>query len=68
MNETTHTASNSDLAAALAHRPCHSHEHDPFNGRVHGYCMVCGIPWPCETAKYFLRGPQTDEDQLGGAK
>ena len=44
-----------DVAAAMAHRACHSAEHDPLNGKLHGYCMVCGVPWPCETAEYFLR-------------
>lgn len=47
-----------DLAAALAHRGCCGSEHDPQNGKLHGYCIVCGIPWPCETAQYFLRKPQ----------
>ena len=42
------------IAAATAHRACHSAEHDPANGRLHGYCIVCGIPWPCDTAKAFL--------------
>lgn len=56
----SHTANSSDLAAALAHRACHAAEHDPLNGKIHGYCMVCGVPWPCDTAKYFLR-PLTDE-------
>lgn len=44
-----------DLAAALAHRVCCGTEHDPQNGKLHGYCVVCGVPWPCETASYFLR-------------
>ena len=42
------------LVSAATHRPCHSAEHDPNNGKIHGWCMVCGIPWPCETAKTFL--------------
>ena len=44
-----------DLAAALAHRGCCGTEHDPANGKLHGCCVVCGVPWPCETAQYFLR-------------
>lgn len=44
-----------DLTVAQAHRACHAAEHDPQNGKLHGYCMVCGVPWPCDTAKYFLR-------------
>lgn len=46
-----------DLAAALAHRACCGTEHDPANGKLHGCCVVCGVPWPCETAQYFLRKP-----------
>lgn len=44
-----------DLAACTAHRACCGVEHDPANGKLHGLCVVCGVPWPCETAKYFLR-------------
>jgi hypothetical protein len=47
--------SSADLASATAHRACCGTEHDPINGRLHGYCVVCGVPWPCETASYFLR-------------
>lgn len=43
-----------NLAAALAHRACCGTEHDPTQGKLHGYCVVCGVPWPCETAKVFL--------------
>lgn len=49
-------AENSDLAAAIAHRA-------GWNGEVRegmelgGYCVVCGVPWPCDTAKTFLRTP-----------
>lgn len=44
-----------DVAAAMAHRACCGSEHDPQQGKLHGYCVVCGVPWPCETAAYFLR-------------
>jgi hypothetical protein len=44
-----------DIAAATAHRACHSAEHNAEQGRLHGYCIVCGVPWPCETAEFFLR-------------
>ena len=37
-------------AVVAAHRSCNSEEHDPSQGRVHGYCMVCGVPWPCAYA------------------
>ena len=48
-------AYSSDVAAAMAHRACCGTEHDPANGKLHGYCVVCGVEWPCETAQYFLR-------------
>lgn len=44
-----------DIAAATAHRACCGTEHDPAHGKFHGYCVVCGVPWPCATASYFLR-------------
>lgn len=49
---------NGNLAAVLGHRACGSAEHDPLSGKIHGYCIVCQIPWPCETAQAFLRKPQ----------
>ena len=55
----------SDVAAALAHRATHRAEHDPQNGKLHGYCIVCGVPWPCETAACFLRPiPDAREDEI----
>jgi hypothetical protein len=42
------------IAAAIAHRGCCGLEHDPANGKLHGYCVVCGVPWPCDTAKRFM--------------
>lgn len=42
--------------AATAHRACCGSEHDAQQGKLHGYCVVCGVPWPCDTAKYFLFG------------
>lgn len=48
---------NGNLAAALAHRACGSAEHNPQEGKLHGYCIVCLVPWPCETAQAFLRKP-----------
>lgn len=42
------------IAAATAHRACLGVEHAPENGRVHGDCIVCGVPWPCETASKYL--------------
>lgn len=37
-------------AQIAAHRACCGTEHDPANGKLHGYCVVCGVPWPCEYA------------------
>lgn len=45
------------LAAAQAHRKCHPAEHNPDEGKFNGYCIVCSVPWPCETAQYFMRKP-----------
>ena len=42
------------IASAIAHRACCGVEHDPQQGKLHGYCVVCGVPWPCDTAKAFL--------------
>lgn len=39
------------IAFFQAHRACHNAEHDPINGKIHGYCIVCGTPWPCEYSK-----------------
>lgn len=47
------------LAAAQAHRNLGANEHDPQAGRVYGNCAVCNVPWPCETAQFFLRKPQS---------
>jgi len=44
------------IAQMVAHRACHSAEHDPENGKIHGWCIVCGVPWPCSYA-----GPQPHE-------
>ena len=42
------------IASAIAHRACCGSEHDPLNGKLHGYCVVCGVEWPCDTAKKYL--------------
>ncbi len=41
------------VAGALAHRACCGTEHDAANGKLHGFCVVCGVPWPCDPAKSF---------------
>lgn len=46
------------LIAATAHRACCGEEHSPTTGKIHGYCVVCGVPWPCSTAKFFLRSTE----------
>jgi hypothetical protein len=38
------------VAQLIAHRACCGTEHDPPNGKLHGYCVVCGVEWPCEYA------------------
>ncbi len=38
------------IAQITAHRGCCGSEHDPANGKLHGYCVVCGVPWPCAYA------------------
>lgn len=42
---------NERAAQLLAHRATHAAEHDPENGKIHGFCIVCGVPWPCEIAQ-----------------
>lgn len=37
-------------AQIAAHRACCGTEHDAANGKLHGYCVVCGVPWPCDYA------------------
>lgn len=53
------------LASALAHRACHSAEHDPRNGKLHGYCVVCGVPWPCDAARQFIPAPAPGVGEAG---
>lgn len=36
------------IAVIQAHRATHAAEHDVANGKIHGYCIVCGVPFPCE--------------------
>lgn len=36
------------LAQMIAHRACCGTEHDPATGKLHGCCVVCGVPWPCD--------------------
>ena len=38
------------IATITAHRACCGTEHNPFEGKLQGYCVVCGVPYPCEYA------------------
>lgn len=38
------------VAQLTAHRACCSEEHNPEQGKLHGCCVVCGVPWPCAIA------------------
>lgn len=38
------------IAQLTAHRACCGSEHNPAEGKLHGYCVVCGVPWPCSYA------------------
>jgi hypothetical protein len=38
------------IAQLIAHRACVGAEHDPVSGKLHGCCVVCGVPWPCAYA------------------
>jgi hypothetical protein len=51
MSETFPVVVNAErLAQMIAHRACCGVEHDTANGKLHGCCVVCGVPWPCEYA------------------
>jgi predicted transcriptional regulator len=39
------------IAQLTAHRACGSEEHNPSIGKIHGFCVVCLVPWPCDIAK-----------------
>jgi len=57
-------------AGCAAHRACCGIEADNSQGKIHGYCVVCGVPWPCETAQFFLfkadaRATQIEEVEHG---
>jgi hypothetical protein len=51
-------------ATCAAHRVCCNEEHDPGNGKISGYCVVCGVPWPCETAKRFIQAALTPQNKI----
>ena len=41
-------AENARLREQVGHRACLGTEHDPANGKIHGCCVICGEPWPCD--------------------
>ena len=45
------------VASAKAHRAICGNECTFENKKLHGYCEVCGVPWPCDTARSFLLKP-----------
>lgn len=59
-----------DVSMLTAHRACVGNEHDPANGKIHGCCVVCGVPWPCTPAdpKGILRRIAELEAELNEAE
>lgn len=51
------------IAQIIAHRVCIAAEHDPGNGKMHGCCVVCAEPWPCE----YAGKPPTSPFELEGS-
>lgn len=51
-------------AQITAHRACGGAEHDAMNGKFHGYCVVCLIPWPCEYAGKLPPAPSGQGEKL----
>lgn len=49
-HEAKPTIDSERIAQLIAHRACCGSEHDTANGKLHGYCVVCGVPWPCAYA------------------
>ena len=50
-------------AQLTAHRACCGTEHDPLNGKIHGYCVICGVPWPCDYAGIPPTKTEEEEDK-----
>jgi len=50
MTDASKTVINERIAVLTAHRACCGTEHDPANGKLHGCCVICGVPWPCAYA------------------
>ena len=49
-------------AQCIAHRACCGSEHNPAEGKLHGYCVVCGVPWPCEYVGKIGQGEMSREE------
>ncbi len=49
------------LTQMIAHRACCGVEADSLNGKIHGYCLVCGVPWPCEYVGPLPSPPAQEE-------
>ncbi len=45
------------------HRAVHSAEHDPANGRIHGFCLLCGVAYPCE----YVGTPDEFKERMDGS-
>jgi hypothetical protein len=50
-------AANERVAQLIAHRACTNEEHAPEQGKISGFCVVCGVPWPCAIALPALPPP-----------
>lgn len=46
------------------HRPTGSEEHDPANGKIHGCCIRCLQPWPCEYSPESRNKLQAENAEL----
>lgn len=46
------------------HRDCCGTEHDPERGKIHGCCVICGVPWPCSEAPMVEAGLRRDLDAM----
>ena len=51
------------VAQLTAHRACGGNEHDGM-GKLHGNCVVCLVPWPCE----YAGTPPAKDAELAEAK
>jgi len=52
------------IAQITAHRACCGSEHNPAQGKFHGHCVVCGVPFPCE----YAGKPPTIVKEIGDDK